>query len=118
MRAADGQPQAQAVLLGGVERLENAFRVRRQATAGVRDGNPHRAIAVRRRHVQLAARGRIGRHRVAGIEDQVEQHLLELDVVAPNLRHVRGQAAVDRDAVPDETIARELEHFFDDAIHG
>ena len=87
------RPKTQAVFLGGVEWLENAFRVRRQTAAGVRNRNPHRAITVRRRQGQVPARRRIGGHRVAGIEDQIEQHLLELDAVAQNLRQVLGQRA-------------------------
>ena len=41
----------------------------------------------------MAALGWIAGHRVAAIENQVEKHLLELDVVARSERQVVGQSS-------------------------
>jgi hypothetical protein len=46
-------------------------------------------VATRRPQCQVPVLRRIGCHRVAGIENQVEEHLLELDVVAGNARTKR-----------------------------
>src|SRR6185369_6161534 len=84
--ARDGQPQAEAARLGGIERLEElGVLVRGEPGAAIAEADLHRAVL----HVHLAGahrepallRGNPG-HGIASVDHEVQHHLLKLDPVA------------------------------------
>jgi len=61
-------------LLGGEERLEDSLEIRWDNTdPGVRDANADAAVLLAQLHAQLAAAG----HRVGGVQEQIQEQLLE-----------------------------------------
>ena len=69
---------------GGEDLLEY---LRRDAGAAIRHGDAHHIVGgAFRRDEQAAIAGRNVVHRVAAVHDEIEQHLLELDVVAMHRR--------------------------------
>ena len=69
------QPGASATGFGGEKRIKDLVNVfAGNAVAGVDDFHFHAAVVGRRAHFQHSA----GRHGVAGIQKQVQEHLLQL----------------------------------------
>src|SRR6185436_6035336 len=93
----DRQAEAGALAhrLGGEERIVNAREVlSRNAVAGVGDlGDGFAAFDARRNRQPAAAR-----HRIARVEEQVQEHLLELELVADHVDGRGVQLAPDLDA--------------------
>ena len=107
-RPADRQPHAEPSGLGGDEGLEDALELRLlQAGAGIADRHldaQSRALAGRDDQIPRAVDDR---HRLARIDQQVEDHLLELDAVTGHRGQSRRTIERHRDApsldvVPDE----------------
>ena len=99
-RAADGQTHAHAVWLGREEAVEQAVEVLRDDSRaavldgaaqchGMRHGGPDGDPA-------LCASRLL--HGLYGVDDEVDNHLLELDAVSQHLRHSRSEVARYRDA--------------------
>ena len=98
---ADRQPQPRplALLLGGEERVHDPGQVLgRDAHPGVRELDPHGGPAVVQRAGAGAQRqGAALRHGVAGVGEQVQEHLPQLLPVGVDGRHVRGELLHDGD---------------------
>ena len=114
---ADAQAQAGAAvavlvgLLGRVERLEDQAELfRRDADAGVGDadlGHLRRGVLA-----DLDRQPAAARHRLAGVDDQVEQDLLDLARHAGHLRPA-VEPLLDLDAVLAQVLFGQDQHFLD-----
>src|SRR6266481_6064044 len=85
-RTADGQAQAHALGLGGVERLEQAvqtLRIHSRTAIPQTDEYAVRSISARADQ-QLPRPLADAAHRLDGVDDQVENHLLQLDPICSN----------------------------------
>ena len=93
-RAADRQPDAEAIGFGGVERVEDAVQMfARDAAAGVAYGERREARVQRGRdRDQRFPGGAIGDAGVNRVLQEVEHHLLQLETVAADARQA-GQKA-------------------------
>ena len=96
-RPADGQAHAQAVRLGAPERLEQAVELFRTdpcpwSLTLIRTSNRCAGCGSRR-----SARPGAFAHGVEGVQEEVEQHLLELDPVAPDSRQLGVELERERD---------------------
>src|SRR5574343_1180171 len=96
-RAADGQPDAHALGLGGVERGENLFHVLLgQPVTLVGDGDlQHAVVDLPRVQGQLPAFERHVAHRLDAVLDQIEQHLLDHDAVDDDVGQMLRQVEDD-----------------------
>ena len=99
-RHADTQAHAHAFCFGREQRVKDA-RERRVVEAG--PGVAHRdhdfaALATRRENPDFARLIERGRRRFRAVVHQVEHDLLELDVVARDLRQVRSELQLERNA--------------------
>ena len=90
--AADREPKAHALRLGGHERFEKVCaRLRRQADAVVDDGHGDAAIAAQAApHDKSVLRPALRRHGIAGIADQIDQHLLNLNAIHEDVKLTRA----------------------------
>src|SRR5882724_1090841 len=94
---ADREPEARPLArgFGGEEGIVNAMKVLRcYAVAGVDDFHARAAVFGRCRHFEHAA----GLHGVAGVQKQVEKHLLQLARVTVNRRKRGVEMRADLDA--------------------
>ena len=66
---------------------------------------------VRRRDRQLAVRALVRVQRFAGVADEIQHQLLQLDAVAVHRRQARAEAGRDFHVARHEIAVRELEHF-------
>jgi hypothetical protein len=89
----------------------------RKAEAAVQHADAHLASLDGSRELQPAVPERTGRHRVARIHDQVEQHLLKLDAIRHGQRQVSGEDPRDGDAALDQIAGGEAEQFLDAVVH-
>src|SRR6185436_7854736 len=117
-RAADREAEAKAALLGGREWLKEMVRdLRRDAASGILDGDLHRLVCVGSGNDD---EGPLARRRVlhgfAGIHDEVEYHLLELDPIAVDDPHPASELPCDRNLMRDEVALRKIEHFGHDQV--
>ena len=78
---ADRESHPKAARLGGVEGLEQALHIVRQADAAVEDADAQLVLRDRGREREVAVVPRIRCHRVAGVHDEVEEDLLEVHAV-------------------------------------
>ena len=111
------EPEAGAVagLLGGEERLEDVLEtVRRDPRAGVRDGQAHvalgrdqvlaRVVLVEVQRAGLERDRAAGRHRVARVDGEVDDHLLDLRAVGEDRRETVGKPHDDPDVLADQPV--------------
>src|SRR5690349_11591072 len=115
-RSADGESHAEALRLGGHERLENTVQVfASDSAAPVANGAHHLATAAfearRDRDAALVYVER--RHRLAGVDDQVEDDLLQLDAITQDQRQIGIEYDVDRNVSRQEIVPRKFEHVLD-----
>ena len=91
--AADRQPHAQAVRLGRIEGVEQPVEtLRLEPRARIAHRNQHRRRGHGlRAHPQRARPRAAATHGFDGVHHQIEQHLLQLDAVAQNPRHLLGE---------------------------
>ena len=111
----DRQAEARAAAdrLGREERIVDARQLlRRNAGAGVGDLGDHAIAVDARRDRQPAA----ARHRVAGVEEQVQEHLLQLMLDAEHRHRPRRELAPDLDAADLELMLEQREHVGDDGV--
>jgi hypothetical protein len=101
-RPANGQAHPQALRLGRVEGLEQAVRTLWvQPRTGIAHGDEHAA-----RGTRLSADPQLPRplvdasHGFDRVEDQVQDHLLQLDAVAVHGRQAPRELGLQRDALP------------------
>src|SRR5690606_35337994 len=114
-RAADGQAHPDAVILGGKEGFEDRFGIG-DAVPGVADLDRDVVTVGGAADPQLPLRGTIG-HRVPGVDDQVEDDLLELHAVGDDRWNAPSKLQVDRDLAGGQVRALEPEHFEDALVH-
>src|SRR5690606_34208039 len=110
-----------AQLLGGKERLENLLDdIGRHARARVLDLDQY---VVGRRHARVAETGRLRgryvartdgdraavRHRIAGIDDKVDDHLLELHEIGLDRPDALRMVDLERDGFPDQPLEQDRE---------
>ncbi|MEI8189634.1 MAG: hypothetical protein WCI75_07950 [candidate division NC10 bacterium] len=117
----DGHAQPQPLLLGGVERVEDAGQaLGRDALARVGDGQPDSRLGLRlggagfrKHHGRDVARLHTERppaeHRLNGVGDEVAEATVEALAIHHAERQVRGQPADDADAVTFRLSLEELE---------
>src|SRR6266404_4806906 len=103
-RAADRQSHAKAARLRRVEGLEQARgRGLAEADAGILDGDDHPGAALTafegRADDEAAPLRRNFPESLGRIQDQVQEHLLELDPISRDLRQARGQRGLQEDAM-------------------
>lgn len=105
--SADAQAQTEAIPVGGDERIENAIQlIRWNTVTAIPDRHLH-AVAVG--HADLdqepASLGCLIRHGIAGIEDQIEEHLLELHAIAQNDGQLGIKFRLQRNSLRDQVAA-------------
>src|SRR5262249_52134256 len=100
-RTTDRESHAHAPGLGGVEGVEQAVHtLQGQARAGILHGDEHPARGVwPGADAQLARSLADAAQRFDGVEDQVQEHLLQLDTIAVNARQALREVGLHRDAV-------------------
>ena len=116
-RQAESGPLAH--FLGGEERVEDLrLQVVGNAGAIVVDFEHDRFLprVVPRPHHERAASVR-GKHRLFGIHDQIQQHLLDLMAIGEDLRQPGGERLDDGHVVDALLIGAEGERFAGDLIH-
>jgi hypothetical protein len=87
--AADPQPHARAVSLGGKERIEElVLLLRRQPRARIADRDQHLTILAALRPDGQHACSVCILHRFDAVHHQVHQHLLQLHAISQDLREV------------------------------
>jgi hypothetical protein len=101
-RAADRQAEPHAVRLGRIERLEQPIQLfRLKPDAAVLDADRDRRASVVRVDTAADVEAPVpfvrAAHRVHGVHDQVQQHLLELHAIAENEREVCRHVGSNRD---------------------
>ena len=108
------EPGALADALGGEERVVDAPDVlAADPVAGVAHLDHHGVVVGMRAQRQPAA----ARHRVARVQDQVEEHLLDAVLVAAHRRHVLRQLAPHPDPRAVELVLDEREHVGQHLVH-
>ena len=113
----DRQSESRAGFLGGEERVEDPVQVFRvDAGALVLDGDDHPAIMLVNRYFNLTA----ARHRLDGVDDQVQQHLLELFGVGFQQRRRMHDRLLEHDALELGVRANQRENRIDQPgyVHG
>ena len=99
------EPGAAALRLGGEERVERALRgLARHSLAVVGDVDAHEPACGLDRHGHAAA----ARHRVAGVEHEVHQHLLELAAVGEHVDGLGGRDDRERDVLAERAVEQPL----------
>jgi hypothetical protein len=84
---------------------------------GSRSASSGRLLSWRTARRSSALRPRIpASHGLDGVENQVEDHLLQLDPIAVHGRRALGEFGPHRDAVPDRFASGELDHLADRSI--
>ena len=99
-RAADRQAHTHALRLGRVEGFKEAWEaLRRQPRPGIphTDAHAFRLIGFRT-DLQFATAVTVAAHRLDGVDDQVDHHLLNLHPIAPEERQGLGELRLDRGA--------------------
>src|SRR6185369_15169401 len=82
-RTADGEPEPQSIALGRMECFEYALdTLRLDAGAAIGDRDPHFVRIARRTDVDTAVAWHVAGHGFSRVQQQVEQHLLDLHPVA------------------------------------
>src|SRR5258708_33297736 len=108
-RAADRQPHADALALGGVERIEDVLEFRRiDPRAGIADGQEHAvrfALRGRYEHVSLSVAERA--YGFNGVDDQIQHHLLYLNSIGPDQRDGIREFVPQRSAILRSLHARQ-----------
>ena len=120
-RSADREAEAKPVRLRGHERLEdplhllfrNARSPDRRRTA---PPDPRSFVAVRivTRRSPRACRA----HRIARVEEQVQQHLLQLHAVGEDRRKGGASRRIHRDLPLDQVAVHQLQHLGDHLVDG
>src|SRR5262249_12424211 len=100
-RPADREAHAHAAGLGGVEGVEQVVHtLRGQTRAGILHGDEHPARGVwPGADAQLARSLADAAQRFDGVEDHVQEHLLQLDAIALNARQALREVGLHRNAV-------------------
>jgi len=113
-RSADGQSDAHAAALRGVEGVEHCLNVlRRQSDASVAHGHAHAIAVLAGGSDQQLSRAAVDvGHRIGGVAEQIENHLLELGSVAGHERKI-VELGLNDDAMSLQVIRRQL----DDLTH-
>ncbi len=116
--AADREPQAHPLRLGRHERLEDALQVLGPNTrAAVGDGHDHaRALPAAAAHSELSLRLGPG-HGVAAVDEEIQQHLLQLDPIARHGGKLRREVNAYADLTVDEVATHEREYLLDHLVH-
>jgi hypothetical protein len=90
--AADGEANPHTVALGRVERLEKSVRILRLKThTGILHGQAHTIAFLSFRFDHQLPRPILdAAHGVYGVQEQVQDHLLELDAISHDRREIAG----------------------------
>src|ERR1700741_3799759 len=118
-RAADREPHAHPFGLGREEGGEEAVEVRR-GPPGTRIRHFDEYLVRRASaggHVQLARSVVYLVHRLDRVEDQIQDHLLELDAIRRNGRHLVRQVRTQPDSASSQLVLREGDDFADCLVH-
>src|SRR5215470_7737858 len=116
-RAADRQPHSHAVRLRRVERLENALQLLRvDAWPSIAYCYENTSVVVFRADQQLSCRQLSEPHCFDGIEDKVEDDLLQLNAISVNGRQSVCKPGLDRDTIPDDRASHHDNHLIDRPI--
>src|SRR6516165_5629966 len=118
-RAADRQAQTHALRLGRVEGFKEAWEaLRRQPRPGIPHPDAHAFRLVGfRADTQFAPAVTVAAHRLDGVDDQVDHHLLNLHPVAPTERQGLGELRLDRGADLDDLTPSENDRVADRFIY-
>src|SRR5215471_11187180 len=114
-RTADRQAHTHALRLGRVEGFKQAWEARRrQPRPGIPHGDAHAFRLVGfRADLQFARAVTVAAHRLDGVDDQVDHHLLNLHPIAPKERQALGELGLDRDAGLDDLTPSENDRVAD-----
>ena len=112
---ADRQPHAHAAGLRRVEGFENPLEVLRiDARSGIAHGDADPArLELLGADRQLARSLLHGAHGLDGVQDQVHDHLLQLNPIALDRNQAFGRAGTDRDVVLGDCALHHDDHFVD-----
>src|SRR5215470_4979304 len=114
-RAADRQPHTHSLRFGRVEGFEQAWQaLRRQPRPGIPypDAHAFRLVGFRTDQ-QFAPAVTVAAHRLDGVDDQVDHHLLNLQPIAPKERQGLGELCLDRGADLDDLTPSENDRVAD-----
>src|SRR5690348_1747585 len=113
-RLANGEADANSGILGTEEDLEDMFEVRGgDAWPVVKDGKTSRTIFIDRRlHVDPACRLSRLDDRLDAIDQQVDDHLLQLNPVADHLRETGGEGRRQYNRLRIEVMSDEQQGLF------
>src|SRR6516165_8804299 len=103
-RARDRQAHTHSLRLGRVEGFKEAWEaLRRQPRPGIPypDAHAFRLVGFRT-DLQFAPAVTVAAHRLDGVDDQVDQHLLDLHPIAPKERQGLDELRLDRGAGPND----------------
>jgi hypothetical protein len=117
-RSANREPHTHAVGLGGVERVKHTVKtLRTKSRAGILHCDEHGARGLLSSADQQLPRP-LGNaaHRLDGVEDQIENYLLELDSVYSNERQTLRELRLRRDAVLHQFGTGQGNDFQDDFV--
>ena len=117
-RSADREPHTHALGLGGVERVEQTFKTLRvQSRARILHGDEHGARGLLSSADQQLPRP-LGdtAHRLDGVEDQIENYLLQLDSISLNERQALRELRLHRDIVFHHFATGQGNDFEDDFV--
>src|ERR1051325_6522114 len=110
--SADKEAHAHAVIFGGVERIENALEaVGRNAGAAIDDRYGEHFFFPSRADAQHSIMRVDSGHGVGGVDDQIDQNLLELHANPQNLRQPLAWIGFDDDALLVEVEPHQAQHF-------
>ena len=117
---ADRQAEARALarLLRREERVEDAAqRLGAHAGAAVAERRRHGAVATPRADAQRALRrSSVGAHRLLGVDDDVQEHLLDLVRVEHRLRQRRVELQLGLDVADAQVVVAQLQHALDERV--
>src|SRR5262245_47670291 len=110
-RSTDRQPHPCSGRLRGVERLENPLQIRRiDARPGIAHGHEDAGLVLLGADRQLSCPRRSRAHGFNRVQDEVQDHLLQLNAIAMNGRRLVSEPSLNRDAVPDDRASRQRNH--------
>ena len=113
-RPADRQPHADAGGFCGVECLENALQMRRiDPRPGIANGHEDPCLVLFSPNRQFSCPDLNRAHCFNRVQDQVQDHLLQLNAITLNGKQSVRKPGLDRDATPGDYALPQYDHLID-----
>src|ERR1700732_4725161 len=115
---ANGEPHADAFRLGGEEWLEDAVcQARLNSRSGVLNLDQHTIHAFGRPDQKLPWSFRRQSHSFKGVDDEINQHLLQLNLVTGHAGETRGEVGAHRDMASRQLGAQQNTYVLNDPVN-